>query len=292
MKTKLIYFLLLCVAFAGCERPVLEGEMPDPEPQEGLFAITLSVSRLEQFPFEPLMATPRSKSVSEICSRLQFAVFKGDTKVTSVNQTSNDKDFGKISVSLPAGTYRFVVLAHSGSGNATLTDLQKIKFANNKVTDTFYCLEEIVVDNSASYELELRRCVAQVKVVIEDPIPDEVKTMRFYYIGGSSTFDAVNGVGSVDSRQTEERMVTPEQHAGHAEFGIFTFPHAADGLLKLTVTALNASGQPIKDLPIDNIPIRKNRITQYTGRFFGGATNANAFSFVVNDEWEQIFRTY
>ena len=292
MKTKLLLFCIICSiasTFCSCEKPVFEENTKEEEKTSDKFNLTFDIAQFEQIPFADAIAYSRSKDIKQVCTRLNFAVFNDDTKVAAVNQTSSDKNFGKISVSLPAGTYRFLVLAHNCTGNATITNLSKIKFPDNKITDTFYYCEEINVDAAASYQLELRRCVAQFKLIVEDAIPDEVKKMKFFYTGGSSTFDAINGNGSVASRQTEERNVKEEQRSGNAEFGVYTFPRDGKGELKVTVTALNASDVLVKEQLFEHVPITKNRISLCKENFFGTPvnTNNNTFSFVVNDEWEQ-----
>ena len=92
----------------------------------------------------------RSKrEVSEVCSRLSIAVYTHSgnsySKVNEVSQQRDDKNFGTTSLTLAQGTYTIVAIAHNGDGKPTMTDPKKIPFANNKVTDTFYATEEIVV---------------------------------------------------------------------------------------------------------------------------------------------------
>lgn len=289
MKIKAFFLFIFCsvLLFCSCEKPALDEDIKGTGTADDKFNISFNIKRFEQVPFYDAVKYARSADIKQLCTRINFAVFNEDTKVASVNQSVSDKDFGKIAVSLPAGNYRFVVIAHNCTGNATVTNLSKIKFPNNKVTDTFYCCEEIAVDAAASYQLELRRCVAQFKLIVEDAIPEEVTKMKFVYTGGSSTFDAVNGVGSVNSHQTEERNITNSQRSGNAEFGIYTFPHVKDDVLKISIMALNSSNTVLKDLQLENVPVNMNKITPYKKAFFSTSvdTKNNTFSFVINDEW-------
>ena len=76
-------------------------------------------------------------------------------------------------------------------------------FPNNKVTDTFFYYGDLVVGTEKqSYDLTLTRAVAMFRLVLtDDEIPSTVAKLKFYYLGGSSTFrltadpdwDAVNG---------------------------------------------------------------------------------------------------
>ncbi len=289
MRKILCILCSITLCFCACEKPMSEEKTGKEQNSTNKFNLTFSITKFEQVPFDKAIHYSRSKDIKQLCTRINFAVFNEDKKIAAVNQTSSDRDFGKISISLPAGNYRFLVLAHNCTGNATITNLSKIKFPDNKITDTFYYCEEINVAASSPYQLELRRCVAQFKLIVEDEIPEEVKKMKFFYTGGSSTFDAINGIGSVASRQTEERTIQQEQRSGNAEFGIYTFPRAKEGELKVEVSALNNSKVAVKERAYENVPITKNRISIYKEKFFNGSitTKASNFSLLINDEWEQ-----
>ena len=229
----------------------------------------------------------RATDVKQVCTRISLALFKDGVKVKSIHQDTKDTHFGQIDVRLPAGTYQVVAIAHSGNGSATITSPEEISFPKNKMTDTFYYCQEVTVGGNASYQLEMKRAVAMFRLVTTDAIPTAVKTMKFYYTGGSSTFNAMTGVGAKNSRQTEERTVTDAQHAASGQFDVYTFPHTPSDVLKITVSALNASGDVITEHTFEEVPVKVNEITQYKGSFFQGTTpaDANIFSFSVQDEW-------
>lgn len=210
------------------------------------------------------------KAAKELGTVLNFAVFQDGTKVRSVNQKSDDSDFGNISVNLPEGTYQVVILIHSCDGNATITSPEKIAFPDNKVTDTFIYSADLDVDGSSDNTITVHRAVAKYRLTVADDIPESVATMEFYYTGGSSTLDATTGLGCVNSRQTEHRTVVGRT-AGQV-FEIYTFPHTAADELKITVRALDKSGETVKEQVFENVPVEKNKITNHTKAFFGGTS--------------------
>lgn len=72
-------------------------------------------------------------------------------------------------------------------------------------------------------------------VLTDEEIPSSVSKLKFYYVGGSSTFNPSTGYGCVNSKQTEIRTIAN----GVTTFSIFTLPHTEDDVLtKLTVTPL------------------------------------------------------
>ena len=280
--------LLSAICLSACEKPSLTEET-DTEEQEtkDLFHLSFRVAQFEHIPFNQAVDMSRATDVKQVCTRISLALFKDGVKVKNIHQDTKDAHFGQIDVALPAGTYQVVAIAHSGSGSATITSPEEISFPKNKMTDTFYYCQEVTVGGNASYQLEMKRAVAMFRLVTTDAIPTTVKTMKFYYTGGSSTFNAMTGVGAKNSRQTEERTVTDAQHAASGQFDVYTFPHTPSDVLKITVSALNASGDVITEHTFEEVPVKVNEITQYKGSFFQGTTpaDANVFSFSVQDEW-------
>lgn len=280
--------LLSAICLSACEKPSL-AEETNTEEQEAkdLFHLSFHVAQFEHIPFNQAVDMSRVTDVKQVCTRISLALFKDGVKVKNIHQDTKDTHFGQIDVTLPAGTYQVVAIAHSGSGSATITSPEEISFPKNKMTDTFYYCQEVTVGGNASYRLEMKRAVAMFRMVTTDAIPTAVKSMKFYYTGGSSTFNAVTGVGAKNSRQTEERTVTDAQHAAYGLFDVYTFPHTPSDVLKITVSALNASGDVITEHTFEEVPVKVNEITQYKGSFFQGTTpaDANIFSFTVQNEW-------
>ena len=255
--------------------------------KEGEVKVMFNVDKFEQVPFNDGIYLSRSNvDVSNICTNINMAIFGGSEKVKSVNQKTGDSDFGKISVSLAKGTYKIVVIAHSCNGTATISSPDKITFPDNKVSDTFYYCADIVVDDAKSYDLELKRAVAMFRLIAQDGKPENVKSMKFFYSGGSSTFNAVTGYGCVNSRQTEVRKMEDSYNGKSTQIDVYTFPHDESGLLKITITAQDALGNSVCEKVFDDVPIQRNKITQYSGNFFISSAGSS-FSIKADNTWAQ-----
>lgn len=287
-KFFLCFSLLTALAvFTACEKVNLDDLRDDDTEQEQGVKLTFNVMKFEQTSFNDPTYVTRA-NINELCNKINFALYdKDNTRLKYVNQKSEDKDFGKISFNVEAGTYRVVILAHSCSANATTTNVEKITFPDNKVTDTFYYFAEIQVDSDKSYDVQLKRIVSMFKLVTDDDIPENVKKFKFYYTGGSSTLNGLTGYGCVNSKQTEIRTVNST--AKGQEFSVYTFLHADEGTLKMTVTALDASDMAVKEIQFESVPMKRNTISQYKGSFFsggGGASGASVFSLSADGAWE------
>ncbi|MBR1469016.1 MAG: FimB/Mfa2 family fimbrial subunit, partial [Prevotella sp.] len=231
----LLSTLIFCLfsSFLSCEKPDfgLIGDDPIDVP-EGFATLTFNITHFEQIPFDGNVDYARATDAGNVCTRINLAVFNDEGKVGTINQTIGDEDFGRISVAVPEGDCKIVILAHSGTGNATISKPDSIRFANNKVTDTFYYYAEMTADGESSHDVRLRRAVAKFQLATEDNVPENVAEIVFKYTGGSSAFDAKTGLGKINSRQTETRPVTAEMKGRPAEFDIYTFPHEQEDELK------------------------------------------------------------
>lgn len=277
MMRRCCYFLLCCLLLSSCEKVDLSAYLGNSK--EGS-PVVFNMGIFSQSDFD----TRSAKKISEMASVINFAIFKDGEKYKTISQKRADADFGKISVNLPDGDYQIVAVAHNGTGNATITSPEKITFPNNKVTDTFCLYRSITVNGTKEYDVQLARVVAMFRLQIDQEIPAEVTQLKFYYTGGSSTLDATTGRGCVNSRQTEVRDVT--SHASGQTFEVYTFPHDTEGMLDMTITALDAAGNTCQEKELPMVPVTVNKITTYFGNFFlDGSSSASAFILYGDDEW-------
>ena len=300
-------FIALALLLAACEKPILsEEDIVSTQDANVILHFKQYEWTEQREPFELARRWPsrdgqrRSQQesftrsatdITELCSRLNIAIFDADgTKVKTVAQKESDAGYGTVALTLAAGTYQLVVIAHNGEGSATITSTEKVTFPNNKVTDTFYYFGDLVVTSEVqSYDLTLTRAVAMFRMVLTDEeMPSNVAKMKFYYLGGSSTFSPKDGCGSVNSKQTEIRPVSDD-----GIYEIFTLPHTEDDVLtKLTVTALDQNDNIVKEKVFENVPVSRNQVTRYTGSFFGsggsGGSSDGTIRLTADPNWDSV----
>ena len=291
-------YIALALLLTACEKPFFEEDHSTASSSAA--NVILHISQFEQLPFivdggsATAPATRATTDITDLCTRLNIALFQDGTKVKTIAQKEDDASFGTVALTLAAGTYQLVVIAHSGEGSATITSEEKVTFPNNKVSDTFYYYGDLVVsDSQQSYDLTLTRAVAMFRLVLTDEeMPSNVSKFKFYYVGGSSTFNPSSGYGCVNSKQTEVRTVSADFVSGTA-FDIYTLPHTEEDVLtKLIVTALDANDNTVKERTFENVPVTRNQITRYTGIFFGsggsGQQSDGTFRLTANPDWDSV----
>ena len=269
--------LMLC---ASCEKVNLNNENSNDNGDANVF---LSVNSYEQVPFS-LTRT----DVSEQCSRLNFLVYdKEGTRIRKEDQQVDDDDFGHASFMLAKGHYYLVVVAHSGDGNPTSTKAQKIAFTNKTgYTDTFLYADSLMVgDTDVRRTLNLKRIVAMVRFIPNDAPSAKADSIRFYYTGGSGTFDAAGGWGVVNSEQVQWYGLGNKPR----QFDIYTIPHEGDDdQLKVKVNTYQGNKNDVSILSecdIQGIPVKRNHITTCRGYLFSPVYMQD-FTITIDDHWD------
>ena len=287
---------ILTLGVISCEQVDIMGINNDEMLDDDGVELRFTISNIEQVSFDDdKTGTRATHDITELCSRITLVFFQDGKKVKTIHQKDTDDEFGTLQTTLPAGEYKFVAIAHNGNGNPSITSLEEIYFDSKvTMTDTFYYYGELDVTEPQDLNLSLKRAVAMVRFVISDNVPDEVTRMKFYYTGGSSTFNAITGYGSKDSRQTEYRDVDEAAHSGESYYEIYTFPHEEEDLLKLTVTAQTDDDDEYLERVFENIPVKINQITKFTGKFFENAQKPGEFktTMTINDDWTETELSY
>ena len=283
-----LFVMSVVFVLVSCEKPLI-GEENNAVDTKG--NLRVSVFQIEKMPLASLFpgvsqtTTRGAQAVSEVCTRLNFAVYDiDDSRVKQVNQTADQTNFGTASFQLEEGTYQLVVVGHSASGNPTMTNPAKIQFTNSTgYTDTFLCYGAVTIGEEAvDLQVSLDRIVALCRFVVTDDIPADVRKMQFYYTGGSGAFNAATGLGSVASKQT----VTVDVTGGQKQFDLYTFLHEPSDNIALKVTALDASGNVLYEREFD-VPMQQNHITWLSGAFFNGSGSSSTTitGVTVNTDW-------
>ena len=286
MKRKTFIFLALVLMLLSivlaCEKAIVgEGKETTTGDPDGNVQVT--VYQVAKTPFASL--TRAGSEPSTVITRLNFAVYdQGGSRLKQINQMSSQAGFGNCSFQIEEGSYQLVVVGHSASGNPTMTNPAKIQFTNSTgYTDTFLYYGALTIGTEqVNLQVALDRIVALCRFVITDDIPAEVKTMRFYYTGGSGAFNAATGLGCVASKQT----VMIDVASGQKQFDLYTFLHEQSDNIALKVTALDANSSVLYERDFD-VPMEQNHITWLTGAFFSGSSSSSTSvtGVTVNTDW-------
>lgn len=279
----LMGFMLLFVW--SCEKPQIP--LPNNKVENGVW-LTFKMLPVDNEMDKASMSPTRAvQSIEKVCTKMSVAFFQNGTKVQSKHINFDEDDLSAFRFSLAPGQYEIIAVAHNGVGNASISSPSSVKFANNKVTDTFYYYGVITLDKDEVKEIRMQRAVARFRLKTQDAIPTNVVKMEFYYTGGSSTLNVMSGMGVVKSKQTEVRDVTVSMRGKAGIFDIYTFPHATNDQLNIQIKAFDENGKELLSKDFANVPIIIREETLYEGSFFNGFLPADMPSvmFSADDTW-------
>lgn len=285
------WLMTACFVMLSCEKMVVDdGEASSANGAEANLVIRVS-------------SVARSGESS--WSNLMFVVYKDDKKVKEVLQSIGDQDFGTASLSLAPDTYRVLILAHGSNGNPSRARPTEIEFSNKiGYSDTFYCLDDITVTNESQTRMvTLERATSKIQFVTEDPIPAEVKSIKFFYTGGSGTLNALTGFGYKASQQTVWMDIDGSMTGKPLEAELFTILREEEANVKLTVTTYSTEQSASTMLQLQEstftVPVVHHQISRMSGTFFTGEPSVEpgnnddpgssglAYQVTVNEAWEK-----
>ena len=244
-KTFLITLTIFALTLISCEKFALEESVDTGETSESNGNVTLQITEAEISHFK----------------RITYSIFRNGGKVKNVNQQS------------PSSTF----------GTATFSSPEKITFYKNKTTDTFCYYESFhVTEDNLRKDITPHRVTGMFVLHIKDAIPSTAKTIKFYYTGGSSTLNATTGYGCVNSRQTEEREMNPQQK----DYRIYTLPHSDAKKLHIIITVYDQQGNTITKKDLKDVEIKQNNQTICSLNLFDGEEDGSTADFYFDPTWE------
>ncbi len=286
---KKIFRSVCCVVvaaiFASCEKLTLDETSSGSNEPNGNAVLTFAVSTSDAVTTRAGTAT----ALSSYAQRLAVMLFtpSGERAFTTVKTQTAEKDdgFGTMALSLAPGDYTLVAVAHSSAVTPTIKSPQMVQFTakdGRKLTDTFVFAGPVTVtDQPANHDITLTRAVAMVRFAFTDEQqPATLAAWDVAYSGGSANVNPTTLEGTTKSSQTETRTPTESLQ-------VYTFPYlAATGTLKMTVQAADGSENIIRSRVFTEVPVTRNRITTWRGRFFDpddtGQFTQSTFGFTVN----------
>lgn len=205
-------------------------------------------------------------------------------------QTADDAGFGRMVLNADTGRYVLVAVGHSSAVSASIKTPQQTVFTakdGRKLTDTFCSVLELHADGSQHFiTLPLQQATACVSFCFSsDELPYGTTALRFDYTGGSANVNPSTLEGCTHSTQTELRAVS-----SNGVYEVWTFPYMArNGVLKVTVNALDARGAVLYSRTLSDVPVYRGRMTTITGLLLSSDTG---ICFLVDSEWDGEYINY
>lgn len=271
MKNKMFASaVLLFSVLSSCVNRIAEDETPA---REFIFQASL-VS--ETIPFYA-----HTRGTNAINSLMVFDCMDGKPLQT-LSQSSASDGFGTIPMSLTYGNHELLFVGHKAEEPSF--SYPSVTF--NETHDTFSCRMLLTVDEDTenSQSVQLSRCVAVIKVVATDAIPEGVSALRMKLSSCYNTLDIATGCAAGQSEETVRTFTYSTSHIGKpgSTYSIYTFVPNREFTTDVTVEVLNADGSVRTAASVKGVSVERNRKTVLTGELFGRGTDIIVD---VNDSW-------
>ena len=215
--------------------------------------------------------------------------YMGEELKQTIHQSSTDDGFGSVAVMAETGDHSFCFIASRGTG-ATVSGGA---ITWDKPSDTFWAKTTLKVtpQTSTAQSVELQRVATKLKITITDEVPATLSNLTITADTWHSGINALNGEPTAAAVRTSTISV-PASYIGTTGqlvasiFGICGDDYTTD----VSVTASDANSQAIATVALDDVPMKKNTTTSYSGPLF---TRQPTFSMTVADSWgEDITDTW
>ena len=216
--------------------------------------------------------------------------YVGDELQQTVHQSNTNEGFGTISASMGYGEHTIYFVA--SRGDSPVIDGTTISWT--KPSDTFWASRSITIapSTSASQTVSLQRVATRLRLTVMDEIPATLAqiciTPSHWYYG----IDYLTGEAT-DDRQTERTINVPASYIGttgqlYANF--YSMSPSSAWQTDITMKAKDGDGGLISQIGIADVPLERNRVTNYSGPLFSVSRTS---SVTADGEWgEDISGTW
>ena len=272
--------LLLAVALVSCQKVSLNDEEETAEEPE-MKTVTFKVNG--DFG-TPTFTRANLSADGRDMTDLWIFDYMGDECVQTIHQDSGDDDFGEPSLSLVYGAHHIYFVASRGV-DPDLNEEDHI-IVWSSVRDTFWQDYEVTISRTSDteHDVTLDRVVSKLKVTVNDRIPEGcakliIEPAKWYY--GLDYTD-----GSMAWESNDEISVSiPSNYigtVGNLSASFFTMRSDDEWTTDVTISSSGSGNSVLGSVSIDNVPLKANRSTNYSGSLFSGR---QPFLITLNEEW-------
>mgnify|MGYP006988923418 FL=1 len=281
-KTKLITLAALALSAFACK--------PEKEASLCLVPVTVQLNDFsisqEDFPETKSVAIGNYSGVKALTLAFYDAdgaeLFKS-TQIKS-DETSYDT-FGLYSCLLPVGSHTLVAIGYGSDYAITLNGPRSASFTADKVRETFAITQQINITSTDNHVFGpvLNRVITKLAVQSTDPRPANATSVRVTFAKGSKSFSPESGLASSDEGLVN--VVDISSAVGSASLtNSYLFLSSDEQTMNVTIETLDSEGSVIVSKTVDDVPLKRNRVTTLSGRIYTAPAD-------ISFEVESTYRT-
>lgn len=203
------------------------------------------------------------------------------------HQTSADDDFGQPTLDLDYGSHTLYFIASRGQSPVLDTEAHTIAFT--KVLDTFWQSITLTVSASSSNSrtVSLDRVVTKLRLAFTDVIPTGAATINLTPATWYYSMDYLTGSPAAATASQVITINIPSSSIGNTESAnVYGFSTTTEWTTDVAVNSKNTSGDIIGQADIFSVPLRRNRVTEFSGPLYD---KTRAMTMTLNATWDDTF---
>jgi hypothetical protein len=210
--------------------------------------------------------------------------YMGDELVQQIHQTTSDADWGQPTMNLKYGEHHIYFVASRGQSPTLNTTSKTVTFT--KVLDTFWkdYAVTVVSTSNGNRAVTLDRVVTRLKITFTDAIPEGTATFALTPTTWNYGINYATGEPCETKTSTAVTIDVPSNLIGNTgeTLNLYGFSSATEWTTNVTVAAKKSDGTVIGEATLENVPLKRNRSTEYSGPLFmmGGEVGIT-----LNSEW-------
>lgn len=285
MKAKSLFFALAAVLLCACEQPAI---IDEPSASGNTVAgkkFTFTVKGAFTDEWKPVTRGYLAADGKDMTD-LWVLDYMDGTLIQQLHQDDNtSEDFGKPVMSLAYGTHHVYFIASRGADPTLNTTAGTLTWSS--VRDTFWKDFEVnvVSTSNGNRAVTLDRVVTKLSLAFTDAISADAATINFtpatWYYG----LNYLTGEPTAATASQTNIMPVPAGYAGRTDVSAayFSISPSSEWTTDVTVNSKDADGNIIGQGIMTAVPLKRNRVTEYSGPLF---SSGGPVTLSLSDTWD------
>ena len=273
---KLLMAMAAAAMLLSCEKEkTLTAKVNEPKDSLQAKTITFTFGEISQ------QAMTRGTLADASITDLWLFDYMGEELKQTIHQSSTDDGFGSVAVTAETGDHSFCFIASRGTGATVSGGV----ITWEKPSDTFWAKTTMTVtpQTATAQSVELQRVATKLKITITDEVPATLSKLTITADTWHSGINAMTGQPTSAAERTSTISVPASYIGTTGQLIASIFGICGDNYTtNISVTASDSNSQTIASVALDDVPMKRNTTTSYSGPLF---TRQPTFTMTAADAW-------
>lgn len=208
--------------------------------------------------------------------------YKDGVLVRTLHKAQGDVDFDSPALQMEYGQHHVYFVASRGK----VPTVSGTQMTWGTPSDTFWKDMAVTVGDgsSSNVAVTLDRVATKLCVTVTDEVPEGTASIVITPSAWWYGLDYTTGA-AIETHNNERSINVPGSYigtSGELKVNVFGISDADEWVTDVTIAAKNADGDALGSVALDDVPFKRNRVTEASGSLFSGS---RTFSVTLNDQW-------